>query len=364
MHLGDQGLIPPRPHFHLALFLVFFFGPALLQAQTTDDRQAMEEALRWVLEAPRDANQYNYEMTARVRFIVFWAGKENVGGGYVRRGSSSAEQGAELVQVLFGSDPAKAPRAINRWGAGTEVFRSRGDSANPASEYSAFFGFMKSSKGKSVSEMQGELSKEKSQGEFLFSAILSRVDSGRALSLVVPMQSKIDYNLHQLGEAQSYVLDEFLSNGRQVKKIPSKEQCARNAGFLGTVAELIDAALQRRKTPVSLCYVYDAQVHNLTLRTTAPLNQLTVRTHPPGSGKDAAVVEQKYSDLLEAEFLSENKQSGKHSNFTLVLAKSGKLRGIPVQIRYQPNWWFQVVLNLCPEPPHPEQIQQDSAKTP
>jgi hypothetical protein len=360
---GERGVVRSRLCFHPVLLLLFFFIPGILRAQI-DDRQAMVEALRWVREAPRDAAQYNYEMTARVRLILFWAGKENVGGGYVRRGSSSAEQGAELVQVLFGSDPAKAPRAINRWGAGTEVFRSRGGGVSTAPEYSAFFGFMKSSKGKSVSEMQGELSKEKSQGEYLFSAILSRVDSGRALSLVVPMQSKVDYNLYQLSEAQSYVLDEFFSNGRQVKKIPSTEQCRRNAGFLGTVAELIDAALQGPRTPLSLCYVYDAQVHTLTLRSTAPLNQLTARTHAPGSGNDAAVVEQNYSDLLEAEFLSETKPSGKHSNFTLVLAKSGKLRGIPVQIRYQPNWWFQVVLNLCPEATRPEQMQQDSANNP
>jgi hypothetical protein len=164
-----------------------------------------------------------------------------------------------------------------------------------------------------------------------------------------------------LGEAQSYVLDEFLSAGRPVKKIPSADQCPRNAGFLETVAELIDAALQGRSTPVSLCYVYDAQVQTLTLRGATPLNQLTVRTHLPGPVKDAAVVEQKYSDLVEAEFLSESKESGKRSNFTLVLAKSGKLRGIPVQIRYQPNWWFQVVLNLSGETPHPGPPQAISA---
>jgi hypothetical protein len=130
------------------------------------------------------------------------------------------------------------------------------------------------------------------------------------------------------------------------------------------VTELVDAALQGRETPVSLCYVYDAQVHTLSLRSTAPLNQLTVRTHSPGSGKDAPVVQQNYSDLLEAEFLSESKQSGKRSNFTLVLANSGKLRGIGFQIRYQPNWWFQVVLNLCPEATRPEKIQLGSVGNP
>lgn len=349
-HRGPS-LRRPRLQRLLALLFLFLFSPALLRAQT-DEKQALDEALRWVRQPPHDSVQYDYEMTARVRLILFWAGKENVGGGYVRRGWAP-EQSAELVQVLFGSDPAKAPRAINRWGAGTEVFRMHSNSRDDSTGYSAFFGFMKSSQGKSVSEMQGELSKESAHGQHRFSAILSRVDSGRALSLVVPMQSSVDYNLHQLEEAQSYVFEEFLSSGRPLKKIPSAQQCPRNAGFLGTVAELIDVALAGQKTPVTLCYVYDAQVHNLTLRSVAPVNKLTVRTHPDHSTKESAAVEKSYTNLLEAEFLSESKQSGKHSNFNLVLGTSGTLRGIPVQIRYQPNWWFQVVLDLCADPSSP-----------
>jgi hypothetical protein len=337
-----------RPRFLLVLLFFLAFTPAHLCAQAAD-RQALKEALGWVREAPRDTVEYDYEMSARVRLILFWAGKENVGGGYVRKGHSSGEQNAELVQVLFGSDPAKAPRAINRWGAGTEVFRQRANSGDGSSSYSAFFGFMKSTKGKSVSEMQGELAKESTHGEHLFSAILSRVESGRALSLLVRMQSDVDYNLHQLSEAQSYVFDEFLSSPQPVKEIPSAQQCSRNSAFLGTVAELIDAALAGQKTPVSLCYVYDAQVHNLTLRSATPLSKLTVRTHAQDPTKPSVAVDQTYSDLLETEFLSESKQSGKHSSFTLILGTSGKLRGIPIQIRYQPNWWFQVVLNLRPE---------------
>src|SRR5215469_692474 len=299
----------PPPRLTFLLGLSFLFTPALARAQTsaqTSDKQALQEALKWVREAPRNTTQYNYEMTARVRLILFWVGKENVGGGYVRMGHSGA-QSAELVQVLFGSDPAKAPRAINRWGAGTEVFHSRGTPGDDSATFSAFFGFMKSSRGKSVSEMQGELAKENARSEHAFSAILSRVDSGRAVSLVVPMESSVDYNLHQLDKAQSYVFDEFVSSGRPVKTIPSSEQCPRNAGFLGSVAELIDAALAGRKTPVSLCYVYDAQVHTLTLRSIAPMDKLILHTHRPQAPKEAAPVEQTYSRLLEAEFLSESK---------------------------------------------------------
>src|SRR5215475_14218029 len=103
----------------LALLLSFSFLPAA--SSSTSDHQPVVEALGWIRSTPRQIVQYNYTMTARVRLLFFWAGKDDVGGGYIRRGVSSEDPREEFFQVLFGSDPAKAPRSINRWGAGTEV---------------------------------------------------------------------------------------------------------------------------------------------------------------------------------------------------------------------------------------------------
>src|SRR6202040_3976385 len=104
----------------------------------------------------------------------------------IRMGVSKTDPRQELLQVLFGSDPAKAPRAINRWGAGTEVIWHKDPATHPskidACTSTAFFGFMKSSKGKSVSEMQEELRKENTRGEHQNTGILSRCQTGRASS--------------------------------------------------------------------------------------------------------------------------------------------------------------------------------------
>src|SRR5262249_39495771 len=143
--------------------LAFPVGPGAAEP-ASGDAQLVQTALDAVHVVPDGAVQYDYVMTARVRLLVFWAGKDDVGGGYIRRGRSKEEPRKEFFQVLFGSDPTKAPRAINRWGAGTEVswHRNRGAQVGLDDiESSAFFGFMKSSKGKSVSEMQDELKKEK-----------------------------------------------------------------------------------------------------------------------------------------------------------------------------------------------------------
>ena len=130
----------------LAVTASFSLLPAT--SSSSSDRQPISEALEWVRATPQHVVQYNYGMTARVRLLVFWAGKDDVGGGYIRRGVSVEDPRKEIFQVLFGSDPAKAPRAINRWGTGTEVSWhkqpvnlrfSQGDVTA-----SAFFGFMKS----------------------------------------------------------------------------------------------------------------------------------------------------------------------------------------------------------------------------
>ena len=332
------GLIP--------LFLLTFFIPQSEKAAPSD-RVPIVEALDWIKNSPRTGTQYDYAMTARVRLLFFWAGKDDVGGGYIRHTNSKENSRDEQISVLFGSDPAKAPRAINRWGAGTEFIR-RGPGGSPSGNSneaisSAFFGFMKSSRGKSVAEMQDELKKEKEHGEFKFTGILSRVDSGRALSLTQPLSSNADFNLHQYDEAESTMLQKLRASDCPVRTLDTADACNRNSEFLGTLSELLTQALEKKSGPKSLCYAYDAQVHILTLERISPVSKLQVTVHSSNGGN---LISQAYEDLIEANFVSSSRDSSKRTFFTVVIGTKDALRGIPVQIRYQPNWWFQVVLNL------------------
>lgn len=342
------------------LFCALFFllplsaGPNV----TAADHTPISEALGWVRKIPHDLVEFDYVMTARVRLLFFWVGKDDVGGGYIRRGIAKDDQRQELFQVLFGSDPAKAPRAINRWGAGTEVAWHKDRAAYPANAddvvSSAFFGFMKSSKGKSVAEMQQELKKEKDQGAHQFTGILSRVEPGNALSLVVPLASDQDFNLHEYSQAEPVMFDKLSSSDRPVRTLAQAGGCARESGFLGTVSELLDAALAGKTGANSLCYVYDAQVNTLKLEQATPVDKLVVKVN---SSKGEVLLEKTYENLIQAELVSEHQLTGKRVNFTILLGTRGELRGVPVQIRYQPNWWFQVVLNLRPGAP---EVQQSS----
>jgi hypothetical protein len=332
-----------------SFFIIFFLYLLPASSSSSADRQPINEALAWVRNSPQHFVEYDYIMTARVRLLFFWAGKDDVGGGYIRRGISTDDPRMDFIQVLFGSDPSKAPRAINRWGAGTEVSWHKepvGSTSATDVTTSAFFGFMKSSQGKSVGEMQSELAREKERGEHAFTGILSRVEPSHALSLVLPLLSDTDFNLHDYDRAEPVMLDHLADSQRPLRSLDDSARCSRSAEFLATVAELMDAALQGHAAPLSLCYIYDAQENTLSLDKVTPLESLDVQLHGPSN---VVLLKNSYHHLLQLDFTSTHKLTGKKVYFTIYEGAQGTLRGVPVQICYQPNWWFQVVLNLRPE---------------
>jgi len=337
----------------LLLFLVISFALLPAASSPTSDRQPVTEALEWIRSTPRQVSQYNYEMTARVRLLFFWAGKDDVGGGYIRRGVSSEDSRKEFFQVLFGSDPAKAPRAINRWGAGTEISWHKNSVKVSSSQEdviaSAFFGFMKSSRGKSAADMQEELKREREGGQHSFTGILSRVEPARAISLVTNLQSDTDYSLHDYAQAEPVMLDRLSESAQPLRSLRDDLRCPRSEEFLATVAGLIDASLAGRTAPESRCYVYDAQENTLTLEHVSPVDTLPVQLHGPNN---TVILNRSYQNLLQLDFVSTHKLTGKKVYFSILVGTKGDLRGVPVQIRYQPNWWFQVVLNLLPTETH------------
>ena len=334
----------------LALFFLLFLSALLPAASSSSaDRQPIDEALLWVRSSPVRAVEYDYTMTARVRLLFFWVGKDDVGGGYIRRGVSAGDPRQEFFQVLFGSDPEKAPRSVNRWGAGTEVSWHQepiGGAHRDDVTASAFFGFMKSSQGKSAGEMQTELQREKELGLHSFTGILSRVEPSRALSLVVPLQSAKDFTLHDYDSAEPLMLQRLADSSRPVRSLQDSTRCPRAAEFLATVAELLDAALAEQAAPLSRCYVYDAQENTLTLEKVVAVESLPVLLHDTNKN---VLLSATHKKLLQLDFVSAHKLTGKKVSFTVVVGTQGALRGVPVQICYQPNWWFQVVLNLLPE---------------
>lgn len=349
---GAPGMRPVHQIIRALLVLLLFFLTLPASSSPVDDRRPVEEALGWFRNSPANLAQYNYVMTARLRLLFFWVGKDDVGGGYIRRGVSERDPRMEFIQVLFGSDPAKAPRAINRWGAGTEISWHQdpvtADDPRDDVTSSAFFGFMKSSSGKSVSEMKTELEREKKEGLHNFRGILTRVEPFQALSLVVPLDSATDYTLHDYSRAEPVMLQTLADSARPVRSLNGPLACHRAAEFLATISELVEVGLEKQSAPVSRCYIHNAEEYTLTLQQVEPLESLNV--HVRGLN-DGVLVDQLYKNVVRLDFVSTHKPTGRKSEFAIFTATQGPLRGVPVQIAYEPNWWFQVVLNLLPKAP-------------
>jgi len=333
------------------LLSILASGPAAAQEPVPPDIQAALQRTTDLMRAPLLVDsQFDYTMTARVRLLLFWVGKDDVGGGYIRRGSLPRDPASDVIELLIGSDPAKAPRAINRWGAASEIVHRTSGSGHDA-ESSIFFGFMKVSNGASAAEMEKELAREKRGGSFLFSAIINQGERNFDFAKVVPFSSDTDFTIHQFDQAKSMVFDRLLGSEGRLKEIAASQvqACGRHEGFLESVAELVDYSMGSREPPSSVCYFYNGVRHQLTLaqvtRVPSETVRLTLRNEPHE-------YVQTYHDLVLARFENFNQTTKQRTGFELLLGTTGNLRGVPVQIRYQPNWWFQAVLNLItPESP-------------
>ena len=342
------------------LWLLCMNSPAGAQSSQPSAEEldsSLQHAISEVRAEPRIRTQYDYIMTARIRLLLFWAGKDDVGGGYIREGISP-ENAGQFFEIVMGSDPMKAPMSINRWGAAWELLHRESAQASSSDDTNTFIGFMKVSKGTSVSEMQKELAREKDGGGFLFSAILNQASGTANFAKEVPFQSDRDFTIHQLDQAAPFVFDRLAQSKGKLLSVGRAEiqSCGRSQGFLSSVQELIDDALRGDSNRVSLCYFYNGQHYTLTLEQAVPVAQATVRF---SRDKEAHPDEHTYKNLVRLRCENANDTTGKRSNFELLVGTEGDLRGVPVRISYQPNWWFQVVLNLS-QTEKPESASSDT----
>src|SRR3954469_6023522 len=65
--------------------------------------------------------EHTYRMAGRVRALLLWIGREDVGSGVIRWRGTGDDHAYEL---LIGSDPAKAPAKLNKWGFLAEQIRA------------------------------------------------------------------------------------------------------------------------------------------------------------------------------------------------------------------------------------------------
>jgi len=272
--------------------------------------------------AAATTGRHHYMMSARVRPLMFWIGRSNVGDAIVTRAVAPHEASYSL---LIGSDPDRAPRRINRWGYIEE--RIRGDAA-------FVVGLMTESDEESVGEAETNLRKEGS-GLHTFTVMHAAIDSEQSRSVVTAVGAPANYSFRQVQAVLALAGDGGTPGRSRVVRLPH----GTRPGFLSALAEIIHAQAEsaragtlRAGTP--LTYVYHGKFYEL--------GATSVQFKPT-----LVVNSSQYARVVSGQFAIKNLADGEETRFGLSYAIDGGLDEVPLTISYQPRWWMQVNLVLA-----------------
>jgi hypothetical protein len=271
---------------------------------------------------------HRYKMNGRVRPLLFWIGRDDIGmGEIVWRGAG----GAVAYELLIGTDAAKAPRGINRWGYILEDTRPSGTHV---------LGVMTTSDEATISEVTRKAPGAQPVGRF--KGIDARIAAGMSRSATETIETERDFSIRDKEEIVGRI--EAKLKEAVVREVPVPDGV--RPGFLMAVAELVtdtiaarpdgEAAL-RRLTGRTIPYIYSRKLYDLKLTRVEPIR-------PPARGPSRG-------NLLRAEFETLNRSAGSRNTFELHYAADGPLAGVPTLIRHRPRWWLEAVLTLEEDSP-------------
>jgi len=279
-----------------------------------------------IVAAPPVVAEHKYRMLAKVRPLLFWITKDDVGGARISwRGDNDGAFGLDL---LIGSDPERAPRQINRWGYIAE--QVRGTDAR-------VIGVMKQSNEQSIAEAESGLGKEGAQGGYVFRAIQGGASSSEAHAAVTTVRVPRDLTFHDIDP----LLEMINAGGRTGENKSIALPGGTRPGLLVALNDLVkgsvDAYGKRSATsyraPAPLSYVYFGTFYDLTMKSSELQRATTI------DGK-------RYTNLARSDFEIRNRATGETTKFQLTYGTDGALAGVPVHAVYQPRWWFEVQLFL------------------
>ena len=266
---------------------------------------------------------HRYKMAGRVRPLLFWIGRDDVGmGEIVWRGDESAA----AYELLIGTDAAKAPRGINRWGYILEDSRPSG---------TRVLGVMTTSDEATISDVTSRAPGAQPVGRF--KGLDAHIAAGVSRSATETIETERDFSVRDKDEIVGRIERRLRDATPRETPVPDGVR----PGFLTAVAELVNdtiAAQGKGEQPLrrlkgrTIAYVYGRRLYDLKLTAVEPVRQ------PAGAPSRGA--------LVHAEFETLNRSARTRNTFQLEYAIDGPLAGVPTLIRYRPRWWLEAVLTL------------------
>ena len=253
------------------------------------------------------ASERRFLVKARVRPLLFWTPRRDVGQAWYR--SRQSADGRRL-ELLIGTDPARAPLQINRWGYIAET--ACGDGAE-------LIGVMTEANEQTVEQAQ-EAAGKSQRGTL--KAIRARSGGGEMQTEIVAVSPPDAVTYRDLERVLA-----LLPAAAATKTTAVPE--GADSGFLVAVTSLIrDSAAAYRDsgrvaTNLRRVYVYGGRVYDMALKT-SPVKGT------PGH--------------IEGEFHVRNRMTGTTNDFTLTYAVTGAEAEEVTRIVYRPRWWLEIEL--------------------
>ena len=269
------------------------------------------------------SRERRYTLNARVRPLLFWIRKNDVGEARVTWRED--RDGAHGYELLVGSDPLKAPRKINKWGYIAE---------HVSGADAAIVGVMKEANGDSVEDAEAQMARD-GEGGFLFETIRANVQGGQFVSGTVQIRTPNDLTFRDLDSLLARAA--AAAAPRRTVRVPD----ATAPGFLSAVADLLretSAAQAGKPTdrphlPAARAYIYNGRMYDLKMRSLKPRAEFIAEGRPRGPA-------------LDADFVITNRGTGNTTKFSIVYGTAGDLAGVPLKIVFRPKWWFEAELLL------------------
>jgi len=264
--------------------------------------------------------EHHYRIAGKVRLLLFWVGNDDVGGARAtwRRDAT----GGEELSLLIGSDPHRAPRGVNEWGYVREQIQ--GDTAH-------VFGVRTASDADSPDSARAAAD---DRGRVVsFDALCSDVTTDEMTTAVATVNGPADLSYARFDPLFDALITHRGWTRRHLARPPGTAP-----GFLSAFDRLMKAVLVSRGGGIAAAlphalYVYKDSVYDLTVDKVQSLAELGTRGGP-------------IRQVMRAIFRTRDVRLNTGSSFEAAFGTEGALAGVPIQVTYQPTWWFKVRLEL------------------
>jgi hypothetical protein len=257
--------------------------------------------------------EHRYRMIGRVRPLLFWIASDNVGAGDIRW--KSGEGSVIAYELVIGSDPARAPGGLNRWGYIAEEVRGA---------ECRVLGVISTADESSLGDVRTDL-RSRAPRQY-FETIRATVTPNQSRAMISTIGTPADLTYHDV----QALLDRVMSGSDPAKLRETPRPPDARPGFLTSVAELMGPT---GRPGSRVPYVYGGRIYDLRLTSKVTLGTLRL-------GNRA------YARVTQSAFEIRDRITSGVWRFELTYSTDGDLAGVPIVIQYRPRWWLEVELRL------------------